>query len=102
MADNSDCSSLYNLSLSNIWLSYQGKINVVEVLAIQIVTLILAAVISFIIALLLLFGVNNLTVEQAITLITAASTVIAYIIGEGIIDVARINNSNSMDTVKEN
>ncbi len=38
------------------------------------------------------FGVDNLTIEQVIALITAASTLIAYIVGEGIVDAARVNN----------
>lgn len=51
-----------------------------------------AALIGFITALLIAFGVDNLTIEQVVALITAASTLIAYIIGEGIVDAARINN----------
>ena len=48
-----------------------------------------AAVIGFITALLVAFGVDDLTIEQVVALITAASTLIAYIIGEGMVDVAR-------------
>ena len=36
------------------------------------------------------FGVNDLTIEQVIAVITAASTLIAYIVGEGMVDAARI------------
>ena len=50
-----------------------------------------AAVIGFITALLVAFGVNDLTIEQVIAMITAASTLIAYIIGEGMVDAARLN-----------
>lgn len=48
-----------------------------------------AAVIGFITALLVAFGVDDLTIEQVVALITAASTLIAYIIGEGMVDAAR-------------
>lgn len=50
-----------------------------------------AAVIGFITALMVAFGVNDLTIEQVVAMITAASTLIAYIIGEGMVDAARIN-----------
>ena len=48
-----------------------------------------AAVIGFITALLVAFGVDDLTIEQVVALITAASTLIAYILGEGMVDTAR-------------
>ena len=51
-----------------------------------------AALIGFITALMVAFGVDNLTIEQVVALITAASTLIAYIIGEGMVDAARINS----------
>lgn len=53
-----------------------------------------AAVIGFVTAMMVAFGVNDLTVEQVVAIITAASTLIAYIIGEGMVDAARINNEN--------
>ena len=49
-----------------------------------------AAVIGFVTALMVAFGVNDLTIEQVVALITAASTLIAYIIGEGMVDAARV------------
>lgn len=49
-----------------------------------------AAVIGFVTAILVAFGVNNLTIEQVVAIITASSTLIAYIIGEGMVDAARI------------
>lgn len=49
-----------------------------------------AAVIGFVTAILVAFGVNDLTIEQIVALITAASTLIAYIIGEGMVDAARM------------
>jgi uncharacterized membrane protein len=49
-----------------------------------------AAIIGFVTAILVAFGVNDLTIEQIVALITAASTLIAYIIGEGMVDAARL------------
>lgn len=54
-----------------------------------------AALIGFVTALMVAFGVNDLTIEQVVAVITAASTLIAYIIGEGMVDAARINKENS-------
>lgn len=51
-----------------------------------------AAVIGFVTAMMVAFGVNDLTIEQVVAIITAASTMIAYIIGEGMVDAARINS----------
>lgn len=58
------------------------------------------ALIGFVTAILIAFGVDDLTIEQVVGLITAASTLVAYIIGEGIVDAARINNSTYI--VEEN
>ena len=58
------------------------------------------AVIGFITAILVAFKVDDLTIEQVIALITAASTLIAYIIGEGMVDVARINSENESEGEK--
>jgi uncharacterized membrane protein len=49
-----------------------------------------AAIIGFVTALLVALGIDNLTIEQVIALITASSTLIAYIVGEGMVDAARI------------
>lgn len=48
------------------------------------------AVIGFVTAIMVAFGANDLTIEQVIGLVTAASTLIAYIIGEGMVDAARV------------
>ncbi len=53
-----------------------------------------AAVIGFITAMMVAFGVDDLTIEQVVVMITAASTLIAYIIGEGMVDAARINSES--------
>lgn len=49
-----------------------------------------AAAIGFITALLVAFGVDDLTIEQVVALVTAASTLIAYILSEGMVDAARV------------
>lgn len=49
-----------------------------------------AAIIGFATSMMVAFGVNDLTIEQVIAVITAASTLIAYIVGEGMVDAARI------------
>jgi len=53
-----------------------------------------AAVIGFVSAMMVAFGIDQLTMEQVIAVITAASTLIAYIIGEGMVDAARINSES--------
>ena len=60
-----------------------------------------AALIGFITALLIAFGVDNLTIEQVVAMITAASTLIAYIIGEGLVDAARINKEGDKNDSAE-
>lgn len=49
-----------------------------------------AAVITFITSILVAFGVPNLTIEQVVAVVSAGSVMIAYIIGEGLVDSARI------------
>jgi uncharacterized membrane protein len=49
-----------------------------------------AAIIGFVTSVLVAFGVGDLAIEQIVAIITAASTMIAYIIGEGMVDAARI------------
>jgi len=60
-----------------------------------------AAVIGFVTALLVAFGVNDLTIEQVVGIITAASTLIAYIIGEGMVDAARLKAGEETKEDKE-
>ncbi len=48
-----------------------------------------AAVIGFVTALLMAFKVDELTIEQVVSLISATAVLIAYIIGEGMVDAAR-------------
>ena len=49
-----------------------------------------AAVVGFVSAIMALLGYNKLTTEQVTALISAVATLIAYILGEGIVDTARI------------
>ena len=48
-----------------------------------------AAVIGFVTALMVAFGVDDLTIEQVVSVISASAVLIAYIIGEGMVDAAR-------------
>lgn len=52
-----------------------------------------AAVIGFVAALCVAFGVPDLTLEQVIAVITAGATLVAYIIGEGMVDAKRVEVS---------
>lgn len=54
-----------------------------------------AAVIGFVTALLTAFNVNDLTIEQVTAIISATSILIAYIIGEGLVDSARAKSESS-------
>ena len=48
-----------------------------------------AAVTGFITAILVAFKVDELTIEQVVSVVSASAVLIAYIIGEGMVDVAR-------------
>lgn len=52
-----------------------------------------AAVIGFITTLLIAFGLPDMTVEQVVAVVSASATLIAYIIGEGMVDAARVEVS---------
>ena len=60
-----------------------------------------AAVIGFITTLLVAFGIPNLTIEQVIAVITAGATLIAYIIGEGMVDAKRLSQGDDGNGNKE-
>lgn len=53
-----------------------------------------AAAVGFITALLAAFGVNNLTIEQVVSVISASAVLIAYIIGEGLVDSAKVGSQS--------
>ena len=52
------------------------------------------AVIGFVTAILVIFGVDNITMEQIVGLISALSVLIAYIIGEGLVDSKNVGGDN--------
>lgn len=55
-----------------------------------------AALIGFITAMLVAFNVPDMTIEQVTAVITAGATLIAYIIGEGMVDAARIQQQDNV------
>ena len=57
-----------------------------------------AALITFITSILIAFGVSDLTIEQVIAVISAGSVMIAYIIGEGLVDAARVEKENKTES----
>lgn len=52
------------------------------------------AVIGFVTAILVAFKVDELTIEQVVSLISATAVLIAYIIGEGMVDAARVGKED--------
>lgn len=53
-----------------------------------------AAVTGFVSAILVAFNVNDLTIEQVVSVVSASAVLIAYIIGEGMVDVARAGSQS--------
>lgn len=53
-----------------------------------------SAVIGFVTAILTVFHINDMTIEQVATVISATAVLIAYIIGEGMVDTARVKSQN--------
>lgn len=53
-----------------------------------------AAVTGFTTAILVAFKVDELTIEQVVSVISACSVLIAYIIGEGLVDANRVEENN--------
>lgn len=51
-----------------------------------------AAVTGFVTAILVAFKVDKLTIEQVVSVISASAVLIAYIIGEGMVDAARVGS----------
>jgi phosphate/sulfate permease len=58
-----------------------------------------AAVVGFVTALLIGFGVGDNDITQVTSIIMAGATLIAYIIGEGLVDASR-NNTESQDNAQ--
>lgn len=59
-----------------------------------------AAVIGFVTAILVAFNVPDLEIEQVVAIISAAGLLVAYIIGEGLVDTARIIKSDESEDKK--
>ena len=55
-----------------------------------------AAIIGFITAILAAFNVSDITIEQVVTIISATSVLIAYIIGEGLVDASRMKYESNV------
>ncbi|MBQ6263093.1 MAG: hypothetical protein IJK58_06220 [Clostridia bacterium] len=60
-----------------------------------------AAVVGFVTPTLLAFGVANDTVTQVAGIIMAGATMIAYIIGEGLVDANRTNTEENKESEDE-
>lgn len=56
-----------------------------------------AAITGFVVSILVIFNVPDLTIEQVIAVITSSSTLIAYIIGEGMVDAAKMKKEGEED-----
>ena len=50
------------------------------------------AIIGFVTAILVAFNVSNLEIEQITAIISAMGVLIAYIIGEGVVDAKRVES----------
>lgn len=61
-----------------------------------------AAVTGFVTAIMVAFGANDLTIEQVVSVISASAVLIAYILGEGMVDTVRVNSQNKGDDINEN
>lgn len=54
------------------------------------------AIIGFITAIMTAFNVSNITIEQVVAMISATSVLIAYIIGEGLVDASRMKYESNV------
>lgn len=54
-----------------------------------------AAIIGFVTTILVAFNVDEMTVEQTIAVITSAGVLVAYVIGEGMVDAARMDSEST-------
>lgn len=55
------------------------------------------AVIGFVTAVLVAFNVDDFSIEKSIAVVAGAALLIAYIVGEGIIDAARVDGEMSAE-----
>ena len=56
-----------------------------------------AAVIGFVTSILMILKINELTIEQVTGIISACAVLIAYILGEGMVDSSRIDAEKNND-----
>ncbi len=56
-----------------------------------------AAIVTFVTSILVAFNVPDLTIEQVSAIIMGGAGMIAYIIGEGIVDAARVSDTTIGD-----
>lgn len=56
-----------------------------------------AAITSLVVAVFAIFGIDKLTTEQVITLVTAIGALTAYILSEGYVDANRTENKEEDD-----
>ena len=56
-----------------------------------------SAVIGFVTSILVALKIDSLTIEQVVSVVSATSILIAYIIGEGMVDSARVRLENKDD-----
>lgn len=59
-----------------------------------------AAVVGFVSAIMTVLGYNKLTTEQVVAVVSAVATLVAYIIGEGMVDTARIVKNRDDENAK--
>lgn len=59
-----------------------------------------AAVVGFVSAIMAVLGYNKLTTEQVVAVVSAVATLVAYIIGEGMVDTARIVKNRDDENAK--
>lgn len=59
-----------------------------------------AAIISVVTSLGVIFGIPDITTQQIAGVITAVAALIAYIIGEGIVDAARVSTTTEQTTTE--
>ncbi len=58
-----------------------------------------AAVITFVTTVMVAFGAPQVTTEQVTAIIAASSTMVAYILGEGLVDAVKAKGNNHENTL---
>jgi len=61
-----------------------------------------AAVAGFVTTILIVFNIDALTIEQVTAIISACAVLIAYILGEGFVDAARMKQKNTNNEKPKN